>query len=88
MSVNKTKANGITLHYSEQPQTVIFLKVCKYEISRSSRGRAFHNLGGATWKDLSPSVTLVLNVDDAKKSHLIWSYMRLAISKKLSSECL
>ena len=67
MSVKKTKANGITLHYSEQPQTVIFLKVCKYEISRSSRGRAFHNLGGATWKDLSPSVTLVLNVDDAKK---------------------
>ena len=42
-------------------------KVCKLGISRSSRGRAFHNLGAATWKDLSPSVTLVLNVGDARK---------------------
>ena len=33
----------------------------------SWRGREFHNLGAATWKDLSPSVTLVLNVDDASK---------------------
>ena len=39
--------------------------MCKFGISRSSRGKAFHNLGAATWKDLSPSVTLVLNVDDA-----------------------
>ena len=31
------------------------------------RGRAFHNLGAATWNDLSPSVALVLNVGDASK---------------------
>ena len=41
----------------------IALTVCKFGISRSSRGRAFHNLGAATWKDLSPSVALALNVD-------------------------
>ena len=45
----------------------LLLKVCKFGISRSSRGRAFHNLGAATWKDLSPSVTLSLNVDNASK---------------------
>ena len=38
-------------------------------MSRSSRGRAFHNFGAATWKDLSPSVSSVLNVGDARK---IW----------------
>ena len=42
-------------------------RVCKFGISRSSRGRAYHNLGAATWKDLSSSVTLVLNVNDASK---------------------
>ena len=31
------------------------------------RGRAFHNLGAATWNDLSPSVALVLNVGYASK---------------------
>ena len=31
-------------------------------ILRGSHGRALHNLGTATWKDLSPSVTLVLHV--------------------------
>ena len=31
------------------------------------RGRAFHNLGAATWNDLSPSVALVLNAGDASK---------------------
>ena len=39
----------------------------KYGISRSSRGRAFHNLGADTWNDLSPSVALVLNAGDASK---------------------
>ena len=34
---------------------------------QSLRGSAFHNLGAATWKDLSPSVTLVLNVGDGSK---------------------
>ena len=43
------------------------LSYYKYGISRSSRGRAFHNLGAATWNDLSPSVALVLNVGDASK---------------------
>ena len=43
----------------------LLLKVCKFGISQSSHRRAFHNLGAATWKDLSPSVTLVLNVGDA-----------------------
>ena len=38
-----------------------------FGISRSSRGRAFHNLGAATWKDLSLSVTVDLNVDAASK---------------------
>ena len=45
----------------------MLLKVYKFGILRGSRGRAFHNLGTATWKDLSPSVTLVLNVGDASK---------------------
>ena len=36
-------------------------------MSRNSRGRAFHNLDIATWKDLWPSMTLVLNVADARK---------------------
>ena len=36
-------------------------------MSRGSRGRAFHNLGAATWKNLSPSVTLVPNFGDARK---------------------
>ena len=45
----------------------LLLKVRKFGISRSSRRRAFHNLGAATCKDLSLSVTLVLNVDDASK---------------------
>ena len=43
------------------------LKVCKYGMSQSSRGSAFHNLGAATWKDLSPNVTLVLNVGNGRK---------------------
>ena len=36
-------------------------------MSQSLRGSAFHNLGAVTWKDLSPSVTLVLNVGDGSK---------------------
>ena len=46
----------------------LLLKVCMLWMSRSSRGRAFHiNLGAATWKDPTPSVTLILNVDDVSK---------------------
>ena len=45
----------------------IALKSMQDGISRSSHGTAFHNLGTATWKDLWPSVTLVLYVDDASK---------------------
>ena len=43
------------------------LKVCKYGKSRNSCSKAFHNLDVATWKDLLPSMTLVLNVGDARK---------------------
>ena len=42
----------------------MLLKVCKFG---GSRGKAFHNLGAATLKDLSPSLTLVQNVGDASK---------------------
>ena len=60
------KLGGIPPKKSSQATLRLPLKVCMLGISRSSRGRAFHiNLGAATWKDLSPSVTLVLNVDDA-----------------------
>ena len=39
-----------------------------WNIAKLTRKRVpIHNLGAATWKDLSPSVTLVLNVDDASK---------------------
>ena len=38
MSVNKTKADGITLHYSEQPQTMIFFNYAstKYREARAA----------------------------------------------------
>ena len=50
----------------------LLLKVCKFGISRSLHGRAFHNLGAATCKDLSPSVTLSLKfmLTMLAKSHL------------------
>ena len=51
----------------------LLLKVCKFGISRSLRGRAFHNLGAATCsKDLSSSVTLSLKfmLTMLAKSHL------------------
>ena len=50
----------------------LLLKVCKFGISRSLRRRAFHNLGAATWKDLSPRVTLSLKfmLMMLAKSHL------------------
>ena len=37
-----------------------------WNIAKLTR-KSIRNLGAATWKDLSPSVTLVLNVDDASK---------------------
>ena len=65
----------------------LLLKVYNFGISRSSRVRAFHNLGEVTWKDLSPSVTLVLYVDDASifnnafyfVSTIPWSFLHVSL---------
>ena len=37
-----------------------------WNIAKLTR-KSIRNLGAATWKDLSPSVTLFLDVDDASK---------------------